>query len=84
LFRYTLLSRQTEHAEGREVMTNRIQGARPATPVGGPLGKAVIQVTGAAGRLVGVVPRATLLAALATPGTDDSAADGVRKDHDNA
>jgi glycine betaine/proline transport system ATP-binding protein len=41
-------------------------------------------VTDADGRLVGVVPRATLLAALATPGKDDSAADGARKDHDNA
>jgi len=41
-------------------------------------------VTDADGRLVGVVPRATLLAALATPGTDDSAVVGARKDHDNA
>jgi glycine betaine/proline transport system ATP-binding protein len=41
-------------------------------------------VTDSEGRLVGVVPRATLLAALATPGTTDSEDDGARKDNGNA
>jgi len=41
-------------------------------------------VTDADGRLLGVVPRATLLAALATPGTNDSTNDGAGKDNGNA
>jgi glycine betaine/proline transport system ATP-binding protein len=41
-------------------------------------------VTDADGRLVGVVPRATLLAALATPVTNHSADNGAGKDNGNA